>query len=359
VWLFRAAPALFLLSTALAADPVTQLLRRIQDKKVEVRFDEERGYLPWLLQALDIPIESQMLVFSKTSVQALRIDPRRPRMLYFNDSVIVGSVPGGAIELAAQDPQRGMVFYLLDQTPLRYKAFLSQPQPIFPVTQRGDCATCHLSKSSGALETLIRSVTPDSAGVPLPAFASRVTDNRTPFGQLWGGWYVTGKTSAKHLGNTVIADGREKHLEPTGPSDIVALMVFEHQMRVMNLISRAALGGSATDLADALLFQGEAPLPSPVSGNTLFAEKFATRGPHDRQGRSLRTLDLTTRLMRYPCSYMVYSEAFDALPSTTRQAVYRRMWDVLGNREEIQSRPVIEILRDTKPDLPAYFSLTP
>jgi hypothetical protein len=355
VWLHRATPVLFLLSTAVAADPVTQLVRSIEEKKVEVRFDEQHGYLPWLLEALGIPIESQMLVFSKTSVQALRIEPRRPRTLYFNDSVIVGSVPGGAIELAAQDPQRGMIFYLLDQAPILYRAFLAQPKPVFPIMQRNDCATCHLSKTSGAMETLIRSVAPDSTGIPLPGFVDRITDNRTPFDQLWGGWYVTGKTEAKHRGNTVIVDGKEKYLEPTGSSDIVALMVFEHQMRVMNLLSRAAPGSSASDLADALLFEGEPVLPAPVTGDSLYAETFTARGPHDRKGRSLHTLDLNTRLMRYQCSYMIYSAAFEALPPATRTAVYRRMWDLLGKRDRTQARAIIEILRDTKNDLPDYY----
>lgn len=355
MWLRSSALTLFLLSAApaIAADPVAELIKRVEGHKIEVRFDDHAGYLPWLLEALGIPPESQMLVFSKTSIQAMRIEPARPRALYFNDSVIAGAVPGGAIELAAQDPQRGMIFYQLDQSPFRYREFLTQKAAL-PIGRREDCATCHLSKASGTLETLIRSVTPDPAGVPLPTFPARNTDIRTPFDQLWGGWYVTGKTGAKHQGNAVLSDGKTVHVEPTGTSDIVALLVFEHQMRVMNLIAR----GSPEELAEALLFEGEAPLPAKVEGTSGYAAKFTALGPRDHRGRSLRDFDLTQRLMRYACSYMIYSEAFEALPAATRAAVYRKMWDLLSKRDKADARAIIEILRDTKSDLPAYYELT-
>jgi hypothetical protein len=344
-------------------DPVARLSRHIEDGSVQVRFDERRGYLPWVLEALDVPVESQMLVFSKTSVQGLRIDPANPRMLYFNDSVIVGSVKGGAVEFAAQDPERGMVFYLLDQNLYRYKQFLAQPKLTSPIARRVDCARCHLSKSTGLSETLIRSVVTARNGSPLPGFPVRDTDNRTPFDKLWGGWFVTGKVGAPHMGNQVMSDAgnpsREQtpvHIEPPGSSDIAALMVFEHQMHMMNLIARAGAGGDANELADYMLFVDEAPLPARVEGASGFAEKFMARGPRDSKGRSLRDLDLNHRLMRYPCSYMIYSPAFEALPAGVRGAVYRRMWEMLGKRDEAERRAIVEILRDTKPDLPGYFA---
>ena len=135
-------------------DPVARLSRHIEDGSVKVRFDPEEGYLPWALQALDVPVESQMMVFSKTGVQAMRIGPSIPRTLYFNDSVIVGSVKGGPVEFAAQDPERGMVFYLLDQNLFRYNQFLAQSKLVSPIARRVDCVTCHLSKSSGLRENL-------------------------------------------------------------------------------------------------------------------------------------------------------------------------------------------------------------
>jgi hypothetical protein len=336
-----------------AGDPVAQLSRRIEAGEVKVRFDEKRGYLPWLLEALEIPAESQMLVFSKTSVQALRISPGNPRTLYFNDSVIVGSVKGGPVELVAQDPEGGIAFYLADQSPFRYRELMARDKPASPIAPRRDCPTCHISKATGLAQTLIRSVTADASGVPLPGFPVRDTDSRTPFEQLWGGWYVTGSSTGRHSGNTVRdAQGKPVQLNPPGSSDVVALMVFEHQMRVMNLIANR----EPRALADALLFEGEAPLPEKVAGASGFAEAFMARGPRDGRGRSLRDLDLRRRLMRYRCSYMIYSPAFDALPADVKAAVYRRMWEVLSARADEESRAVVGILRDTKPDLPAYYS---
>lgn len=337
-------------ATAIAADPVAQLIRRIEERKTEVRFEEPRGYLPWLLQELDIAPESQILVFSKTSVQSMRIEPSRPRALYFNDSVIASFVPGGSMELAVQDPKLGIIFYQLDQSPYRYRQFMAQPKPAIPIARRTDCATCHLSKSTGAMETLIRSVTPDVSGIPLGNLPILNTDNRTRFDRLWGGWYVTGKTTAKHSGNLVMKEGKALHIEPTGTSDIVALLVFGHQMRVMTLISRALSGNSIDELADAMLFEGESPLPAKVEGTSGYAEKFTALGPRDQKGRSLRDLDLNRRLMRYPCSYMIYSDAFGTLPLSTRSAVYRRMRNVLSKRDPKDSRAILEILQDTKPD---------
>src|SRR5439155_3084108 len=90
---------------------------------------------------------------------------------------------------------------------------------------------------------------------------------------------------------------------------------------------------AAQDVADYLLFVGEAPLKQRIEGSSGFAEVFAVQGPKDRKGRSLRQLDLEHRLMRYPCSYMIYSEAFDTLPAVAKDAVYRRLWAVLSGQE--------------------------
>jgi hypothetical protein len=346
-------------------DLVAQLSRRIETGQAHVRFDEKRGYLPWLLEALDIPPESQMLVFSKTSVQSIQIGPNNPRMLFFNDSVILGSVKGGPVELAAQDSDRGMIFYLVDQTPFRYRELMAKPEPASPFSRRTDCMSCHLSKSTGIPETLVRSVVPSLNGTPLIQFPAHDTDDRTPFDKLWGGWYVTGKSEARHMGNTVMDErGKVTPLDPPGSSDIVALMVFEHQMHMMNLIAQARTIGRIDELVDYMLFVDEAPLPGKVGGSSEFAAKFMARGPRDSKGRSLRDLDLSHRLMRYPCSYMIYAEAFDALPAQTKGAVYLRMWRILSGeatgvryrRFSLSDREaVVEILRDTKKDLPDYY----
>jgi hypothetical protein len=326
-------------------DPVAELGRRIEAGAERVRFDGELGYLPWLLEALDIPPESRMLVFSKTSVQELLIGPNRPRMLFFNDSVAVGTVKGGSIELAAQDTERGMIFYMVDQNPARPFAFSKRP----------DCANCHRSKSAGIAQLRIRSVATASNGALFERFGARETDGRTPFSQLWAGWFVTGTSESAHMGNTVWDQrGQTTHVDPPGPSDIAALMVFQHQVRMMNLIAQMRAGvGGVNELVDALLFVDESPLPGRVRGSSGFTEKFEARGPRDSKGRSLRDLDLNTRLLRYPCSYMIYSDAFNGLPAGVKTAVYRRMLAVLANRSVADRDAIIEILRDTKKDFPA------
>ncbi|HEV8395744.1 MAG TPA: hypothetical protein VGQ37_15805 [Vicinamibacterales bacterium] len=151
---------------------------------------------------------------------------------------------------------------------------------------------------------------------------------------------------------------------------------MEHQARMLNLITRAGwearvgadagrpLDAVVNELVDYLLFIDERPLPGPVEGPSPFARLFEARGPRDTRGRSLRDLDLHTRLVRYPCSYLIYSEPFAALPAAAKEAIYLRLWAVLSGSlpepryarlDEADRRAVIEILRDTKPDLPAYF----
>jgi hypothetical protein len=233
-------------------------------------------------------------------------------------------------------------------------------------------------------------------------------DHRTPVEKRWGGWYVTGGRSVHHLGNadpaTIFSapspgspvnwpsfDGKfdwTGYLAPS--SDVAALMVFDHQMHMMNLLTRigwearvaayreptgrpgseravaatVSLQDAAKETVDYLLFVDEAPIAGDVGGSVPFAEKFAARGPRDRKGRTLRQLDLHRRLMRYPCSYLIYAPQFDALPREAKDAIYGRMWQILSGREKAAKyqrltmddrRAIVEILRDTKKDLPGYF----
>ncbi len=362
--------AVFLLTLAPSSapaqgDPIARLARRIEEGKVQVRFDAEQGYLPWLFETLDILPESRMLVFSKTSVQRIHIGPNTPRSVYFNDSVTLGTIKGGPIEIAAQDPEGGMMFYLVDQNPSRYREWAAKPKPASPFAVRPDCMNCHLSPASGLPQMRIRSVvTAWNGALADEKLLAHDTDGRTPFDQLWGGWYVTGASEAAHMGNTVLDQaGRRTHIDPPGESDIAALMVFAHQTRMMNLIAQVGIesrrtgrvSGHVAELADDLLFVDEAKLPGPVKGSSGFTEKFEARGPRDSRGRSLRDLDLNTRLLRYPCSYMIYSDAFNALPGAVKSAIYGRMEEVLSTRGAADRQAIIEILRDTKPDLPDSF----
>jgi hypothetical protein len=306
-------------------DPVAELSRKVKSGEVTLRFDENRGYLPAILDELKIPVESQMAVFSKTSVQSIRIDPAHPRVLYFNDSVAVGWVPRGSIELAALDPKQGIHFYSVDQrgwTTAGGRTDIFQP--------RTDCLHCHISGATGGVPGLIlRSVHTTSDGTPRRLPPGIDTDLRTPFEKLWGGWYVTGDSGSAHHRGAAPAFDTAPYLSPH--SDTVALLVFAHQARVTNLLIeagwRARVGSAraaevARDLADALLFVGDAPLPDRIQGTSGFAAKFSAGDP-------LRQFDLEHKLMRSRCSYMIQSPAFKALPADVREIVSRRMADVM------------------------------
>jgi hypothetical protein len=380
-------PAIAYRATA-RADPVAALIRRMDAQQVALADESGAGYLRSLLNALGVPIESQIAVFAKDSVQARRIERGNPRTLFFNDSVVVGWVRGGFIELAAQDPEQGVTFYALDR-----------PFPVIgtpPIVRRDECLSCHYSY--------------DTAGVPgmlVRSVGQTAVDHRLPLEQRWGGWYVTGQHgSITHMGNADVAalfsklapgtlnwSSLEGRVDMTGylspHSDIAALMVFDHQMHGMNLLTRIAwearvaayrqehheprltsadapipLRDAAREVVDYLLFVDEAPLASPIAGSTAFAEGFAARGPRDRQGRSLRQFDLKQRLFRYRCSYLVYTDLFEHLPRAARDAIFERMWQILSGQERDQRyrrltledrKAVVEILRDTLENIPTYF----
>ena len=268
-----------------------------------------------------------------------------------------------------------------------------------------ECLGCHLAGDTlGVPGFLMFSTTrPDpSQGFSLP----RPVDHSDPLSRRFGGWFVTGSSgSAQHQGNAVAAlDGRASHelasidglFDADGyrarSSDIVAHLIFTHQVGMTNLLTRASwqaraadpslhppftatpgeeeriavmMSGVASEVVDYLLFIDEARLTDPVRGTSGLAERFSTTGPKDRKGRSLHELDLHRRLMKYPCSYLIYSPAFDALPPTAKDPIYRRMWEVLSGQERDERyrsalsladrKSIVEILRDTKPDLPPYF----
>lgn len=362
---------------AALSDPISAVQRDLASGAATLAFDGSQGFLRALLARLDVPVESQILLFSKTGIQHPFTSPENPRALYFNDRVIVGFIPGApVIEVASHDPRQGIIFQTLRQDPVETQ-FLRPDR----------CLTCHLSANSlGVPGILVRSMFTDGTGRTRPQLGSSIVDHRTPLGQRWGGWYVTGSHGeARHMGNAMVTSAMESGEEaitaatlnrhtlldrvnagafPVPTSDIVALMVFDHQGHAMNLLTRlnwetrvAQANGAADfstgelrelvhDLVNYFLFVDEPPLPSPVKGVSSFANVFSAAGPRDRRGRSLRELDLQTRLFAHRCSYMVYSPAFDALPSVARAAVLGRMRAVLTARRDT---PVIEILNDTLP----------
>jgi len=345
-------------------DPVASL-----DPK-QLKFDGHSGYLNSVLDALHVPVESQIAVFSKTSLQAPLIEPNNPRTIFFNDSVAVGWMKGGFIEIAALDPRQGVQFYKLEQHP--------SSSPRFVRGSPTECLRCHVGESTlGVAGMLVRSTYTAADGSPMLIYGGSLVDHRTPIEDRWGGWFVTGSVgTVHHLGNAVIGpQGDPNAMEPVqtkgggkADSDVTALMVFDHQMHMANLITRIGwdarvgvgkLEDEAREFVDYLLFVDEAPLPGKLDGK--FAEVFAKNAVRDSKGRSLRDLDLRKRLLRYPCSYMIYSDAFNALPAEAKDVIYKRMLRVLSGSEKgkkyarlsaADRRAVLEILRETKPDFP-------
>jgi len=396
-------------SKAPADNCITRLQQQLEQGETEFDYDEQSGYLMSLLAALGVPVESQTLVFSKTSLQRSRISPHTPRAIYFNDEVYIGFCQSGdVLEISAVDSKLGAVFYTLDQH--------KREKPHF-TRQTDRCLICHSSsRTDGVPGHVVRSLFVDPAGQPILSEGSNIVDHTTPLSDRWGGWYVTGKHGDQdHLGNLIIR-GRdvprpveneqgqnvteladrfagERYLSPH--SDIVALMVLEHQALVHNRLTKAsnvsrqalhyeaalnkALGEPADrrlesttgriqsagdDLVEAMLMVDEAKLTAPVEGTSGFAKKFSQQGPRDSHGRSLRDFDLRRRMFKYPCSCLIYSRAFDELPSEMRDYVWRRLWQVLVDDEDATTfahvsgedkRAIFEIIRQTKDGLPEYW----
>ncbi len=373
-------------TTGKRTDRVAALIDRIERGDVKLEYDGERGYLESLLAELAIDPSSQTLVYSQTSLQSRLIGPKTPRAIYFNDDVYVGYVQNGPIEIASVDSNLGPVFYMLEQ---------SAPKPKF-TAELGRCLSCHDSYSltgGGVPRFIVGSGYTGTTGLLVSHEGWILVSDRTPLKSRWGGWYVTGRHGSQvHLGNMVIKTlydfdkleelrvGNRDTLDGlvdtkpylTSSSDIVALLVLEHQADVQNLITRVSydariaadkreepLEDTVERLLQMMLFVDAVEYTDPISGDPKFAEQFASRAVRDSQGRSLRDFDLTRRLFRYPLSYVIYSPAFDALPSDVRSMFYARLVDVLTGADTSESfehlsaadrAAILDILRDTKPD---------
>lgn len=397
-------------SKAQPRDTVARLQAKLDSGKLRLAFEKERGYLPSMLEALGVSPSSQTLVFSKTSLQRSKISPKKPRAIYFGDDLYVGYCQGGEVlEISAVDPQLGAVFYTLEQHDVDRPKF---------VRQIDSCILCHgSSQTKNVPGHLVRSVFADGGGDPILSHGTTRVDQATPFERRWGGWYVTGTHGEqRHLGNLIVRNRQDRDAIASNPrgqnvtsladfcdtsayltpySDIAALLVLEHQTEAHNLLARASiqtrralhdqaqlnkeLKESPDYVSDStrrriksvveplvryLLFSGEAKLTAPIKGTSTFAADFARRGPCDKKGRSLRELDLQCRLFKYPCSYLIYSDAFTQMPSVAKDLALERMHEVLTDRDysggfghlsAADREAIMEILRETVPDLPAYW----
>jgi hypothetical protein len=357
-------------------DPVTELHYRLSRGELKLEAGSDNGFLKDVLNALNIDIESQVLVFSRTSLNTGLVRANNPRAIYFNDETYVAWVPGSdSLEIASMDPNLGPVFYLLKR---------DQPDNTGLVRHAGQCLRCHDSytlSGGGVPRFILGSGYTYFTGSLVSHEGWILTDQETPLKFRWGGWYVTGVHGDQvHLGNIVVKQAEElqdlesirngnlmniaDYINPdnylTDYSDIDALMVMEHQVHIQNLMTRvnydvrkklfeiASRNGpdnsdmSETDLSrihaiidpliSAMFMTNEGDINDTIEGNAGFREKFEARGPFDSQGRSLRELDLETRLFKYPLSYLIYSPAFDGLPELAREYVYQSIGRILSGQ---------------------------
>lgn len=380
---------------------VTRLKARLESGETTLKPDAHFGFLRPILKELDVSVTSQGLVFSKTSLQVEHIATRNPRAIYFNDDVYVGWVRGSnLIELSVSDAKLGAVFYSAEQRGSRLR-----------IRRRDyDCLACHAtSMTQGVPGHTVRSVFPRHDGSFDFRRKSFVTDHKSPFKERWGGWYVTGQHGdMQHMGNAVLSgtslrttdnanleDLRDRIFTLdwlSSYSDIVALMVLEHQTQMHNTLTKnnfivrrtlyehqqlepakaeaerkeleLTIDNAAKSIVEYMLFLNETPLTSEIKPSTRFTTVFARRGPDDKQQRSLRTFNLQTRLFEYPCSYMIYSDAFATLEPALRNRVYNRLWTTLNAKagsdefahlsNELRAA-IRQIIRETVGDLPTVW----
>lgn len=380
-------------------DPVARLWQQAAKGETSLEAKSDASWLSLLLRGLDIPPESQVLVFSKTSLQKVLIGPARPRAIYYNEDCYIGWVRGGEMEIIAADPLRGLQYYLVKQP------FVKPARPV-PVSSN-QCLSCHVG---GNLQ--LQSVYTRETGYPIGTADILTTTYESPLAERWGGWYVTGRHGhERHMGNVVahVRGGRVsldrarganvESLEdwvstspyPVTTSDIVSLMVLEHQYVMHNTLHEAGrsiqrvmaadsgavglhydaaardriLRKRAREIVEKLLFAGEYTLKDGgVSGDAAFQKAFRRNRRMTADGRSLKDFDLNTQLFKYRCSYMIYSASFKGLPHLLKKAVYEHLAEILtpgqamdgyAYLKEDERLSIRQILLQTDPDAQMFW----
>lgn len=385
--------------TAQMNDPMTRLLAEIERGEKVIKEQPGLPLVRRLLKGLEIPVESQVLVFSRTSLQRGLVSPGNPRAIFFNEETYLGWMPEGRIEIASSDPERGSVFF--------FQRKLDDRQGKLFVRDRV-CIQCHAGSATNFLPGLLaRSVFPDGRGRSIKSVDSfeRVGHN-VALSDRWGGWYVTGgHEELRHMGNAIASRGArgvelisDKAVEqvglkhffdtsqyPIATSDVTALLVLDHQvsmhfklMEASYIVRQAihdagwsgkevpleqpeqferALRIATEQVVNHLLFADEVPIGGGrVAGDGVFVKSFLAGRVADSKGRSLRDFKLEERMFSYRCSYMIYSKSFTGLPEVLRKSIYRRLHEVLEPRLPVhrydhfvpgERAAILEILNET------------
>lgn len=390
---------------------ISEIEQRVTKGQLKLPLAEPKEALSLLLKECNIPVESQVVVFSKTSLQRDRITPTNPRVIYFNERTYIGWVPGGLLELTDFHPELGPIFYQLD---------LDRPDRKTPKFDRSEtCMSCHAGGMTDNLPGLMsRSVYPNDRGEPLFQAGTSLIDQQSPLEMRWGGWYVTGNHGslvhrgnafAEMVGNTAVINTKTTSNKATldayfdtsrylrSTSDIVALLVLDHQVGMHQRLTKASydvrlaikrrtdllkelkekeeeiLSGSALSVAKShvekilefLLFCGEAALPEDgIEGSPEFQKAFTSTRKATKGGRSLKDFQLLSRIFKYRCSYLIYSPEWDALPKPFLDMLNRRLHDILTSPTPVagyehlsatERENILSILQETKPTLPPYW----
>jgi len=350
-------------------DPMSELLERV--RKGEINLDESPGMplVRRLLKELQIAESSQILVFSRTSLQRGAVSPTNPRAIYFNDEVYLGWMPNGRIEIASSDPEKGFIFFF-------QRELSDRKAPLF--ARDRVCIQCHAGSATNFLPgPLGRSVFPDSKGRSLKSVDSfELIGHEVPVHERWGGWYVTrAHQDLNHMGNAIaVKENGKLKLQrkdsskglndffntsnyPVSTSEIEALLVFDHQVRMQfvliesaykvrqaifdyqktsskeNSANISALLKEVTEtIVSELLFKEEFPLGGKIVDTSQpgkFVTEFKAKSKTDSRGRSLRDLDLQSRLFKYRCSYMIYSKSFRDSSKILKNSVLNRIKEIM------------------------------
>jgi hypothetical protein len=345
-------------------NPLAELDARLATGAVRLTYTEGSplGYLPSLLTALEIPVESQVLTFSAAARNAQLVTEKQPRALYFNDDVYVGYVPGSPeLELATFDADKGFVFFTLRQ--------LASDSP--RLDRDENCTQCHVHvRNTAGVPGLVLG----TMLVEPPAKRSELVPLTLsqPWPERFGTWYLTGRFGGqRHRGNSLglppeaapgVPEGSPAPTNqfttgqlaarfdvtryPSPHSDGVALLVLAHQVAVQNLATRLLYERAfrretqATEerLARELLFADEQSLVGEWTGSSAFAQQYpAPRA--EALAINLRELDLHTRLYRWPLSPQFDSRPLQALPAELRARLVRRLQLGLEGRDESVTLP--------------------